>query len=162
MNIILRQKSLNLERPNYSIINESGVIFSVKSRFLNFLEEKLDVIDEYNTMVACITQSLLSITPKFKISIRQGNSFILSQKLSIYPKYKIRGSSYEIKGNVNKNFIINKDGKQTAQINIQINSICSEYILETQGNDDEVIECICIVLAVDLAKKRVSRLQSRS
>lgn len=162
MKLIINQENRNLARPQYSIGNENGkIVFRAKSRFLNYLIKKIDITDENGTKAACITQALLSITPKLKVSIEGGNSLVLSRKLSIRPVYQISGSPFEITGDINRSFIINKGGKQAACINAQGDTMRSKYILETSESDD-ILEYICIVLAMDAAGKIVSRMQNRS
>ena len=162
MKLILHQKNRNLARPQYSIMDENGkIVFSAKGRFLNYSIKKIDITDENGTKAACITQALLSITPKLKVSIKQGKRFVLLRKLSIHHAYKIIGSPFKITGNTSRTFLITKDGKQAAYINAEGNTVLSKYVLEILY-EDHILECICIVLAIDIANKIVSRVQNRS
>lgn len=162
MKLFLYQEKRNLARPQYYVADENGkTVFRAKSRFLNYLTKKIDVTDENGKKVACISQALLSITPKLKVSIEQGNSFVLLRKLSIHHVFQISGRPFEITGNISRSFVITKFGQKVAYISTQDGTMCSKYVIETSDSGD-ILEFICIVLSIDIANKIVSRVQNRS
>jgi len=160
MRLFLQQETRTLTRPTYFVADESGnILLRAKSRFLNILK-KIDVTDEQLTKFACIAKTL-SIVPKFKIDIHSQNAFIFYRKFSIHQDYEIRGRPLEVIRNVNNNFIITANGKKMANIQFQGDLAHSKYEINiSDGN--AIIEYVCIILAMDLANKMISRVQYRN
>ena len=116
--------------------------------------KKLHVYDRFGEEVITIRQKVVSLLPRYDITVRGREFGQLVKKISLFkPKYVLEGPGWEIEGNFYAlDFTVTQNGWQVFSISKEWISWGDSYAIDIPDPSLE-LQALAVVLAIDCANE---------
>ena len=149
MRLYIKQKIFSWN-DKFSVYDASGTErYFVEGEFFSW-GKKLHVYDSVRREAAFIRQEVLTLLPKFIVSINgQDIAEIVKEFTFFRPKYRIDGLGWEIDGDFwDHDYTITQNGRSIVSISKEWFTWGDCYELDIESPEDEIV-ALAVVLAID-------------
>lgn len=143
---------------NFEVSTLNGETVYTAIRRFSFCSSKISLKNSSGESVAEIKRLKSLVVPSYRITVKDGVSFVVKRNFGFSVSYKIKGIPAEVVSDADceKYLIIDKDGKKLTEIQKIRDKSKLCYRLKTLSDFDSLYG-ICITIAVDRAMKALSR-----
>jgi len=151
--LFMKQQVFSLT-DKFSVKNEvEEDVYEVNGDFLTVGGKKLHIMDVNGREVAMVRQKLLSLMPRFIVTINDEQVAMIVKKISFFKaKYKVEGPGWEVNGSIlDHDYKITDNGREIVSLHKVWLSWGDSYEIDIADGTDEVL-ALATVIAIDCVK----------
>ena len=153
MKLYMKEKVFTLTDKFFVMDEEGNAKYIVEGEFLS-LGKRLHIYDLQGAEVAFIRQELLTLLPRFTVSVDGAEVAQVKREFSLFlPRYTIEGLGWEIDGSFwEHDYQITQNGRPVVTITKEWMTWGDSYELDIRDPRDEIV-ALAVVLTIDCVRE---------
>ncbi len=148
MDLVVRQKVFSLKERFFITTPEEENVYQVEGKAVS-ISHRLMIYDMMGNELANMHRKVFSLTHRYFICHGEEEVAELRQKFGLHLHFVCEELGWEMTGNfLQYEFAITKGEKTIATVHRKMFSIGDCYLLHVE-NDDDALNALCMVLAID-------------